>query len=322
VLVNRPRRCVTPRWPLAGFLALVVSLTWTSVSLAADPQPKLSLPKPPISVAANEPIDLDFQATNSGADASNGSLTISIQGAASVDIVDRSRVPNNDSSYAKVLPIGSIIFNRTTGSTMTSRLQTAELFASPWPANTTHHMTLHLVASSGVTLFARATLRSASGGFISDPASGPSDQQGFSAAQVSIPLTQPATPTAAPKPTSPPTAPPTSVPTAVVVVAPTLAPPTLAAPTRPPASTAPPVPTPTPIVNDPPVRTPGLDLAWLLALPAVLLAGGGLYVLGRRSAHGPGHAASVRPIETFNPDDKVVTRPVDIDEYGEIREKT
>jgi hypothetical protein len=74
-------------------------------------------------------------------------------------------------------------------------------------------------------------------------------------------------------------------------------------------------------VAQPQPEPPNL-VPWLLAVPAVLLVGSGLYVMGRRSAPQP----VLPPVQPYpaDPDKKVIPPPVevDVDEFGEIREKT
>jgi hypothetical protein len=304
--MKRLHRATLLHWPLAMLCATLLSLAWAADAWAANPQPQLTVTKPPASMPPGGTVDLDFQATNAGADATNGSLTISVQGTDNVKIVDRSLVPNNDSSYAKIIPVGTPMFNRQTGTNTNSQLLTVELFAQPWPANTTHHMHLQFVASSGLTLFARTTLRSASGGLFTDPSTGSTDQQGFTATQINIPLAQAAapTPTTRPAPTAVPvqaTAPPVQ-PTRVLVT-----------PTTGPVATRPPQPTSVP----PPTTGRGVDSSvWLIAVPVLLVAGGGVYVMGRRSAPRP---PTRRPV--VDPDSKEVeieVEPVDFDDKGQI----
>ena len=265
---------------LAGLLAALLGLLWAADAWAADPSPQLTFDIPPGSIVAGQPLDLDFRATNNGADATNGSITVSVSGADSLDIVDRSLVPDNDASYARILPPGTAVFNRAMGTNVASQLPAAELFVQPWPAGTTYHMRVRIVATGGVTLYARSTLRSAAGALLTDPSGGPADQQGFSANRIQIPLAQ-----APPPPTNTPVPEPTPVPPTPV----------------PPAPTAP-----------PPVRP--------TAAPARPTVAPGLYVLGRRSASGPSTRSPRQSAGVDLSQQKTRAQPLHIDEYGELHD--
>jgi len=170
-----------------------------------------------------------------------------------------------------------------------------------------------------VTVFARSTLRSASGGLITDPPTGPTDQQGFTAARLVIPLAQPApiVPTLAPTPIPPPTPVPT---VAVVKVAPTVAPTLALVATATPVRATQAVPTSSTVAPPNEPKNDGSLVPWLLGVPAVIVAGAGLYLIGRRSGTRPPPGGYPAP-PVLDPDKKVIVQPLELDEYGELRPK-
>jgi hypothetical protein len=232
-------------------------------------------------VVPGRPVVVEFRATNPLADASQGSLTVSMYGDSNLDV-------GLETPGAKVFRPGELMYNFARGQNVPIGAPAAELFLTSWPTGATQVLRLRLTAAQPFTLQARATFKRANGAFVHFPAAGTPDQQGAPTRLVDMaprPAQLPATATPDPPTPVPPTA--TSVPPSATppppptAVPPTAAPPT-AAPTAapavaivPPGNT--PVPAPTAAPAAPTARTAVADEGPSLPL---LLAGFGIMALG------------------------------------------
>ncbi|MFN8632268.1 MAG: protein kinase [Chloroflexota bacterium] len=182
------------------------------------------------------PVDVTVRAANPAGDANQGSLTISLPGNPSVEIVSAS------APGARVYQPGQDMYNFGTGKQAPIRVPAVELYLNSWPTGVGHELKLRLTASGPYSILARASFRRTNGTFLHLPASGATDQQGATSRQLDITPRQPVQPTTPPpKPTIPP----------IPTVAPPPAQPAPPAPTEAPAKPTEPAPKPAEAIAKP-----------------------------------------------------------------------
>lgn len=178
-------------------------------------------------VIVGRPVEIEVRAANPAADASQGSITVSLPGNPNVEIVRAS------ADGAKIYRPGDQMYNFQAGRATPISVEAVELFVSSWPTGTRHTLRLRVTSSSPYTVQARASFRRSDGSFVHLPAAGQADQQGAPTRLIDIVPRQPFPPTSAVPPTPPPT--PAPPPTRTPAPAPTSPPPTRAEPTPGPA---------------------------------------------------------------------------------------
>jgi serine/threonine-protein kinase len=150
--------------------------TPTARPSASAPRPELT-GRPPSDVRIGQPFEVEFQATNRGAAAERGSITISVTGAADIRVLN-STVKDGGGSYAKLFQPGEPMYEFKEGANRPVQNPLVEAYTNErWESGQTHRLRVQIVPHGPVSIQARATLREDTR-FFHAPADGPTDQQG------------------------------------------------------------------------------------------------------------------------------------------------